>query len=104
LTTRSLYRRKTTQTDRYDVLLDAPDGEALVTGSRTPTFDAARALLARGENRPFTLYAPSLTEAGKWTPTFVVRDVGGAAELTAEDDRFGTPTIRKHRPRPAMAM
>jgi len=103
LTTRSLYRRKTTRPDHYDVLLDAPDGEVLVEGSRTPAFDAARALLALGDDRPFALYAPSLTDTGKWTPTFVVHDVAGAAQLTAEDNRFGIPTIRKCRPAPAMA-
>lgn len=97
MTTRSLYRHKTTHTDCYDVLLDAPDGEVLIAGSRTPIFDAARALLARGDVRPFTLYASSLTEPGKWTPSFTVKDVAGAARLTVYEGGGGPPRIGERR-------
>lgn len=83
-----LYRRRLRATLRgtvYAVHLGSPEGEIVVARSRDPEHAAARALAARGYKGPFTVYSPSLTEAGKWTPAVVFRSAEVAGRRTIRE-------------------
>lgn len=94
----NLYRRKVKSTSRgtlYSVHLDTPHGDVLLDGSRDPEHDAARALVARGYTGAFTVFSPSLTEAGKWTPIFAFKSVTEAAKLrTLETEKLGPWSVK----------
>lgn len=99
----NLYHRKVKSTSRgtlYSVHLDTPQGDVLLDGSRDPEHDAARALVERGYTGPFTVYAPSLTEAGKWTHTLHFESAEEAAKLTAQESGTVGPRVVKWKPHP----
>ena len=72
---------------RYQVADE--EGRVLLTGSRTPAFDAARALLAAGATGRLEIWRASATY-----PAMVV-DIERGAGLTVEESATVSPTIRK---------
>jgi hypothetical protein len=76
----------------YDVVFD---GEHIITGSRDPECDAARALLARGIAGLIQI----VDSAGK--PRAHI-NVEKAAKLTAREDSHRGPRFAKWQPRPEM--
>lgn len=96
-----LYRRKAKSTPSgttFDILEGAPGGPCLVSSSRDPEHSAARALVARGYVGPFTVYAPSLTEAGRWVPALRFKSAEASSKWVAQEAGSVGPRFAKWRP------
>jgi hypothetical protein len=88
LTARSPSRQGSDRDDYY--LYDlAIDGEAIVTGSRTPEFDACRILLARGLTGNLVVF-----DAGTRKLRLTV-DIEAGAKLTVLENRKHGPRLAK---------
>jgi hypothetical protein len=73
----------------YDLALD---GEVIVTGSRTPEFDACRILVARGLTGKLVIF-----DANTRKPRLTV-DIKAGAKLTVKESRKQSPTFAKWAP------
>jgi hypothetical protein len=96
-----LYRRKAKTTPSgtaFDIFEGAPNGPCLVSSSRDPEHNAARALVARGYTGPFTVYAPSLTEPGRWVPVLRFKSAEAASKWAAQEAGSVGPRFTKWRP------
>ena len=78
---------------RFDAVVD---GNVIVTATRQPFLDGARALLAEGANPQATII---LKHPGSETDCLRAR-LGAAAKLTVEESNRGKPTFRRWKPRP----
>lgn len=98
ITTLSIYLHSASVPSRgplYDVTLDAPDGEIIAQGVRDPEHVAARVLENRHAGNPrLQVFAPSLTGAGRWTPTLRYRKLSDAAgKHTRESGKVGPVAV-----------
>jgi hypothetical protein len=82
---------------RFEARLDGND--RILCVSRTPLFDAARALVAAGYEPNLML---SLRHAGSATDSLRAK-LGAAASLTVEETDFG-PKLRQWKPFPTLAV
>lgn len=101
ITTLSIYLHPASAPSKgllYDVTLGAPDGELIVQGERDPEHVAARVLENRSlGNRPLQVFAPSLIEAGMWTPTLRYRKVSDAASKHTRESTLAGPIAVSYR-------
>ena len=70
----------------YDLAID---GEAIVTGSRTPEFDACRILLARGLTGKLVIFDSTTTKLR------LTVDIEAGAKLTVIENRKAGPRLAK---------
>lgn len=78
----------------YNVHLDGPGEELIVTNAFDPEYAACRVLVARGVTGRLEVWRP-----GSAFASLIIRDIAKGASLTIREDARRGPCVVKYRPR-----